>query len=130
MLGLLAAPAWAETPVYGAQLEGFAYPFPVQRYRFTSQGVPLEMAFMDVTPTGPANGQVAVLLHGKNFCAATWEGTIRVLAGAGYRVVTPDQVGWCASSKPGRYQYSFQQLAANTRALLASLGVDRAVVVA
>jgi pimeloyl-ACP methyl ester carboxylesterase len=41
----------------------------------------------------------------------------------------PDQVGWCASTKPEHYQYSFQQLAANTKALLASLRVDHASVV-
>ena len=119
----------AEAPVYGPELQGFAYPFPVVRYRFTSQGVGMEMAYMDVAPTGPANGQVAVLLHGKNFCAATWEGTIRLLSGAGYRVVAPDQLGFCASTKPAHYQYSFRQLAANTRALLQSLGIERAVVV-
>ena len=30
---------------------------------------------------------------------------------AGYRVVAPDQIGFCASTKPAHYQYSFQQLA-------------------
>ena len=129
---LLSAPVMAadDAPVaYGPELQGFAYPFPVQRYRFTSQGVAMEMAFMDVAPTGPANGRTAVLLHGKNFCAATWEDTIRVLAGAGYRVIAPDQIGFCASTKPAHYQYSFQQLAANTKALLDSLGIAQAVVV-
>jgi hypothetical protein len=33
-------------------------------------------------------------------------------------VVAPDQIGFCASSKPAHYQYSFQQLAANTAGLL------------
>ena len=28
----------------------------------------------------------AVLLHGKNFCAATWYDTIAALAGAGYHI--------------------------------------------
>src|SRR4029077_6898988 len=40
----------------------------------------------------------------------------------------PDQIGFCKSSKPERYQYSFQQLARNTRDLLEQLGVARAVV--
>src|SRR5439155_19691959 len=43
----------------------------------------------------------------------------------GWRVVAPDQIGFCKSSKPERYQDSFQQLAANTRALLEHLGVGR-----
>ena len=48
---------------------------------------------------------------------------------AGYRVVAPDQVGFCASSKPAHYQYSFQQLATNTRALLQQLGISRVTVI-
>jgi len=43
-------------------------------------------------------------------------------------VIAPDQIGFCKSSKPDRYQYSFQQLAANTRALLDHLGVKRVTV--
>ncbi len=124
-----AAPdASSDAPAYGPELQGFAYPFPVSRFRFGSQGETLAMAYMDVRPASP-NGRTAVLLHGKNFCAATWEATIRTLAEAGFRVVAPDQIGFCASSKPAHYQFTFQQLADNTRALLASLGIDRAVIV-
>ncbi|WP_282341184.1 alpha/beta hydrolase [Pseudomonas sp. PS02288] len=119
-----AATVRAETPSYGAQLEGFDYPYPVQHFEFESQGGKRQMAYMDVLPERP-NGGVLVLLHGKNFCAATWEGTIRALTGAGYRVVVPDQIGFCKSSKPEHYQYSFQQLASNTHALLQSLGIER-----
>lgn len=115
-------------PAYGPRLEGFTYPAPVKLFKFESQGNALEMAYLDVAPKQP-NGQVAVLLHGKNFCAATWEGTIAALASAGYRVIAPDQIGFCKSSKPRAYQYSFQQLASNTHALLASLGVERAIVI-
>jgi pimeloyl-ACP methyl ester carboxylesterase len=115
-------------PRYGARLEGFEYPHPVKTFAFTSQAQPLEMAYLDIAPARP-NGRTVVLLHGKNFCAATWESAIAALAGAGYRVVVPDQVGFCKSSKPQRYQYSFGQLAANTHALLASLGIERAVVI-
>jgi pimeloyl-ACP methyl ester carboxylesterase len=121
------APPPAE-PVYGPELEGFDYPFPVRQFEFTSQGVGLHMAYLDVAPQTP-NGRTVVLLHGKLFTAATWEGTIRVLAQAGYRVVAPDQVGFGKSAKPAHYQYSFQQLAHNTRALLDSIGVQRAVMV-
>jgi pimeloyl-ACP methyl ester carboxylesterase len=69
-------------------------------------------------------------MHGKNFCGATWDASITALAAAGYRVVVPDQIGFCASTKPQRYQYSFQQLAANTAALLQSLGLQRTTLVA
>jgi pimeloyl-ACP methyl ester carboxylesterase len=115
--------------VYGPELEGFEYPFPVKQFEFASQGVKLHMAFMDVAPAKP-NGRTAVLLHGKNFTAATWERTIQVLTGAGYRVLAPDQIGFGKSSKPAHYQYSFQQLAQNTKGLLESAGVKQATLVA
>jgi pimeloyl-ACP methyl ester carboxylesterase len=114
-------------PIYGPELEGFDYPSTVQRFNFPSQGQSLSMAFMDIAPDTP-NGRTVVLLHGKNFCAATWEATIKALTGAGYRVVALDQIGFCKSTKPERYQYSFQQLAHNTHALLASRGIARATI--
>lgn len=116
-------------PAYGARLEGFEYPYPVHLFSFESQRQPLEMAYLDVAPSGKPNGRTAVLLHGKNFCAATWQDTIAALTGAGYRVIAPDQVGFCKSSKPQHYQFSLAQLAANTHALLARLGITHAVVV-
>ena len=76
------SPAVDGGPTYGMQLEGFAYPWPVVLYRFTSQGQDLDMAYMDVKPARP-NGRVAVLLHGKNFCSATWQATITALIDVG-----------------------------------------------
>lgn len=116
-------------PTYGAQLEGFDYPHPIHRFKLTSQQQALEMAYMDIAPKGKANGRTAVLLHGKNFCGATWQETIRVLSEQGWRVIAPDQIGFCASSKPKGYQFSFGQLAANTQALLQSLDIKQATVI-
>jgi len=116
-----------EGPAYGPELEGFEYPWPVQHYDFVSQGVPMHMGYMDVKPATP-NGRTVVVLHGKNFCAATWQGSIAALSEAGYRVIAPDQIGFCKSIKPAHYQYSLQQLAGNTHALLATLGVSRVTV--
>jgi pimeloyl-ACP methyl ester carboxylesterase len=126
--GAAAVPDSGTGPAYGRELQGFAYPFPVSHFRFTSQQQSLDMAYIDVRPASP-NGQTAVLLHGKNFCAATWDATITLLSSTGYRVVAPDQIGFCKSSKPASYQFSFQQLAGNTNALLTSLGIDRAVII-
>lgn len=124
------APAVAadDAPAYGPELQGFEYPWPVSHFTFSSQRQTLDMAYMDVKPKTP-NGKVVVLLHGKNFCAATWQDTISVLSDRGYRVIAPDQIGFCKSSKPERYQFTFQQLAGNTHALLASLGVDRPIMI-
>jgi pimeloyl-ACP methyl ester carboxylesterase len=127
---LSSAPAIASTdaPAYGPELEGFDYPYPVKQFSFASQGQNLRMAYMDVAPTARARGTI-VLLHGKNFCGATWETSISVLSHAGYRVIVPDQIGFCKSSKPAAYQFTFQQLAHNTRALLVALGVEKATIV-
>lgn len=112
----------SESASYGVELQGFQYPYPVAEFDFSSQRETMHMAYLDVRPTKP-NCRTAVLLHGKNFCAATWKQTIDMLAENGYRVVAPDQIGFCKSTKPEHYQYSFQQLARNTHALLASLGL-------
>jgi pimeloyl-ACP methyl ester carboxylesterase len=113
----------------GSRLEHYDYPYPVHIFAVQSQGQSLQMAYMELTPSKP-NGHTAVLLHGKNFCGPYWAPTAERLRDQGYRVVVPDQIGFCKSSKPHGYQYSFHQLAANTHALLASLGIDKATVIA
>ncbi|KAL5115837.1 hypothetical protein ACEQ8H_006239 [Pleosporales sp. CAS-2024a] len=93
----------------------------------TSQRLGLSMAYMDVAPTNTTckKNNTIVLLHGKNFCGATWEDSARRLSAWGYRVIVPDQIGFCKSSKPAAYQSSLQQLAYNTQSLLQSLGIAR-----
>jgi pimeloyl-ACP methyl ester carboxylesterase len=125
---LAAQQATEKTPAYGPELEGFDYPFPVEHFTFISQRQSLQMAYLDVKPDHP-NGRTAVLLHGKNFCADTWEPNIKDLVAAGYRVIAPDQIGFCKSSKPSAYQFTFKQLAGNTHELLAKLGIEKPVVI-
>jgi len=118
----------AANPAAASELPDFAYPYAVKRFEFTSQRQPLQMAYMDVAPK-TQGARTAVLLHGKNFCAATWRATIETLTAAGYRVVAPDQIGFCKSTKPEHYQYSFQELARNTHALLSSLGLGKVTLI-
>ncbi|MCH2556779.1 MAG: alpha/beta hydrolase [Alcanivorax sp.] len=118
----------AEPPAFDARLSGYDYPHPVHTLDLDSQDQSLEMAYMDVRPEQP-NGHTVVLLHGKNFSGAYWDRTIDLLTGEGYRVVAPDQIGFGKSSKPARYQFTFQTLADNTRRLLDHLEVERATVV-
>lgn len=127
LLAATAAPAFAAT--YGPELQGFEYPYPLQHFEFQSQSTSLQMGYMDVPAKGQANGRSVVLMHGKNFCGATWESSIKALSDAGYRVIAPDQIGFCSSSKPDHYQYSFQQLATNTHQLLEKLGIQKATVI-
>ncbi|BDH47675.1 alpha/beta hydrolase [Salmonella enterica subsp. enterica serovar Choleraesuis] len=118
--------AWAQS--YGEHLEGFPMPWPVEHFSFNSQQQQLNMGYLDVRPK-QANGRTVVLMHGKNFCAVTWTSTIKALSAAGFRVIAPDQIGFCTSTKPDNYQYTFQQLATNTHQLLQSLGITQAVIV-
>ncbi|WP_083965649.1 alpha/beta fold hydrolase [Dokdonella koreensis] len=98
-------------------------------FRFESQRQSLAMSYLDIAPAAPAKGRTAVLLHGKNFCAGYWQDTAATLAGHGFRVIVPEQIGFCGSDKPERYQFSLHQLAANTQALLDRLGIERAELV-
>jgi pimeloyl-ACP methyl ester carboxylesterase len=128
-LGLTgAAGAPPAVPDFGPNLERFDYPWPVQTMTVDIAGAPAQMAFMDVAPARP-NGRSVVLLHGKNFCGATWENTARTLSKVGYRVLIPDQIGFCKSSKPRAAQYSFEMMASLTRKLMVSRGIDKAILV-
>jgi pimeloyl-ACP methyl ester carboxylesterase len=120
--------ARAAAEAFDPEASSFTYAYPARFFDFESQRQPLRMAYLDVAPEKP-NGRTVLLLHGKNFHAGTWATTIASLRGAGFRVVAPDQIGFGKSSKPERYQFTFVQLASNTRALLASLGIERTVVV-
>ena len=125
----VASPALAQTAPLGANLEGFAYPYPLHWYTAPSGGGAVRMAYMDLAPSGRAKGVTVVLLHGKNFCGATWQDAAAMLAAHGYRVIVPDQIGFCKSSKPSGYQYSFRALAALTHGLLQQAGATRVVMV-
>lgn len=131
---LLSAPAALAAPPadaarFDATLSGYAYPYPVKTRTFEAQRQRLTMAYMDVQPTGAANGETVLLLHGKNFSGAYWKSTIEPLLARGYRVVVPDQIGFGKSSKPAQFQYTFHALATHTRDLLADLQVQRVTVV-
>jgi len=125
------AGASAAQPVldYGADLQRFAYPAPIHWFEVAAGTETLRMAYLDLPAVGRPNGRTVVLLHGKNFCAATWYDTAVALTREGYRVIAIDQVGFCKSSKPADFQYSFPALADLTLRLLTRAGVDRATVV-
>jgi pimeloyl-ACP methyl ester carboxylesterase len=69
-----------------------------------------------------------VLFHGMNFGGFYFGGPIDLLRKAGYRVVVPDQIGFGRSSKP-IIPYNFHDMALNSRTLLKSLGITKAVIV-
>jgi pimeloyl-ACP methyl ester carboxylesterase len=112
----------------GIALEEYPYPWPVHFLPLTIEGQDLRMAYMDVPPSGAANGRAVLLMHGKNFGGYYWREVAEALAAAGYRVIVPDQIGWGKSSKPD-IRYSFQLLAANTAQLLDTLGVKQVALI-
>ncbi|MGV3618214.1 MAG: alpha/beta fold hydrolase [Fimbriimonas sp.] len=116
------------TDVMGIAMEGYPYPYPVRYLPLENEGQPVRMAYMDVRARGTGNGRTVVLLHGKNFFGAYWRGTAEALAGRGFRVIVPDQIGFGKSSKPD-LAYSFDLLARNTVALTDHLGVKAFAVV-
>lgn len=113
----------AESLKYDEMLTSYQYPFPFDKYKFSSQGKNLEMAYMYLVPK-KQNSPTVLLLHGKNFNGAYWHETAKMLSAMGFGVVIPDQIGFGKSSKPINYQYSFQALAKNTRGLLEHLDID------
>lgn len=107
-----------------ATLSNYEYPFEEKYLNFKSQNQDLKMAYMDVLPQ-KSNGKNVLLLHGKNFNGAYWKQTATELSKLGYRVIIPDQIGFGKSSKPSQYQYSFHQLAQNTKQILDELKIDK-----
>jgi pimeloyl-ACP methyl ester carboxylesterase len=128
LLLVLASQVSAERSIsYNKELDGFDYPFEVNTFEFNSQNQDLKMRYMDL---GDKDAQkVIVLLHGKNFSGYYWEKIARELLKRKYRVIIPDQIGFGKSSKPEAYQYSFGQLALNTKSLLESLDVETSDIV-
>ncbi|MGA9587087.1 MAG: alpha/beta hydrolase [Terracidiphilus sp.] len=55
---------------------------------------------------GPANGPIAVLVHGLGGRSEDWEKLAPFLAKAGYRVYLPDLPGFGQSDKPANFSYS------------------------
>ncbi|MGE0076717.1 MAG: alpha/beta fold hydrolase [Bacteroidales bacterium] len=109
------------------ELSNYQYPYQVSVLPLHIQDQNLQMSYMDVKPDN-YNGKNIVLLHGKNFNGAYWKTTIEALAKEGFRVIVPDQIGFGKSSKPNYFQYTFQQLAQNTKTLLDSLHITKTAV--
>jgi pimeloyl-ACP methyl ester carboxylesterase len=101
-------------------------------------GVPAESRLLSVgdlqlhaVVAGPEEGPLALLLHGFPECWYSWRHQIPVLAHAGYRVVALDQRGYNLSDKPaGVASYQIDHLTADIVGLIASLGRERATVIA
>lgn len=114
-----------KTDTLSITLENVKYAYPVKFFPIHIEGQDVRMAYMDVAPTQNANGRTVVLFHGKNFGGYYWTNVIKALTDRGFRVVVPDQIGFGKSSKPFIH-YSFHQMARWNKALLDTLGIQKA----
>ncbi len=91
---------------------------------------PLTFPVRDSSPSGPADGETVVLLHGFPQAGSSWDVLTPSLTGAGYRVLAPDQRGYAPTALArGRRAYRMSELAGDVVALLDAAGVERAHVV-
>jgi haloalkane dehalogenase len=68
-------------------------------------GSQLRMHYLD---EGPADGELILCLHGQPSLSYLYRKMIPILAGAGYRVVAPDLIGFGRSDKPtNRADYTY-----------------------
>lgn len=85
---------------------------------------------LDVIDAGPADGPLAVLLHGFPESSHSWRHQIEPLAEAGWRVLVPDQRGYGSSSRPDDIAaYAGDHLAADVMGLLDDVGAEQAAII-
>lgn len=114
-----------QTDTLSITLENVKYSYPIKYFPIHTEGQDLRMAYMDVAPLNAPNGRTVVLFHGKNFGGYYWTSTIKALRDRGFRVIVPDQIGFGKSSK-AFIHYSFHQMARWNKALLDTLGIQKA----
>jgi pimeloyl-ACP methyl ester carboxylesterase len=80
----------------------------------------------DVRDAGPADGPVAVLLHGFPQHNDSWDAVIDRLTAAGYRCLAPNQRGYSPGARPTRRRdYRIPELVADLGALIDASGARR-----
>ncbi|MCY4508833.1 MAG: alpha/beta fold hydrolase, partial [Acidobacteria bacterium] len=104
------------------------YPAPSRYLDINVYSQDVRISYMDIAPTGTANGHVVLLMHGNNFGGFYFGDIIDGLTDAGFRVVVPDQIGYGKSSKPIA-PYNFNTQARNTQLILEHEGIDKVIAV-
>jgi pimeloyl-ACP methyl ester carboxylesterase len=83
-----------------------------------------ELTF-DIRTLGPDDGEVVILLHGFPENSLAWSGVAPLLAGAGLRVVAPDQRGYSRGARPiGVPAYTTDVLADDVVGVADALGIS------
>ena len=85
---------------------------------------------LHVAVAGPQDGPLTILLHGFPEFWYGWKSQISTIAGAGFRVLAPDQRGYNLSDKPpGLENYNLDALADDVIALIDASGREKATIV-
>ena len=80
----------------------------------------------DVRTAGPVDGEAVILLHGFPQTSYEWRHQIEALAGAGFRVVAPDQRGYSPGARPPDIaDYALPLLVQDVIGLADAVGAER-----
>lgn len=102
------------------------WPYPPRYSELSSHGGPtLRMAHID---QGPAEGRIALLMHGEPTWSYLYRGMIPALVERGYRAIAPDLIGFGRSDKPqDQSDYTFERHVAWMSEWLVSLDLRNIV---
>ncbi len=105
------------------------YPFTPNYRDVEADGMdPVRMHYLD---EGPADGPVALLLHGQPTWSYLYRRVVPVLSARGIRVIAPDNIGFGRSDKPVRNtDYTFARHIEWTRSLVTGLDLRDITLVA
>jgi pimeloyl-ACP methyl ester carboxylesterase len=104
------------------------YPYPSKYLDISVYEQDVRIAYMDTPAQGTPNGRTVLLLHGNNFGGFYFKALIDGLTKEGFRVITPDQIGYGRSSKPIA-PYNFNSQARNTWRILQHEKIERVSVI-
>ena len=76
--------------------------------------------------SGPADGELVLLLHGFPETSYEWRAQLEVLGAAGYRAVAPDQRGYAVGARPTALEdYDVERLVDDVFGFADALGAER-----
>jgi pimeloyl-ACP methyl ester carboxylesterase len=78
---------------------------------------------------GAADAPPVILIHGYTASTLVWSEVLLPIAGAGFRVVAPDLMGFGFSEKPREGEYTIKGHARMIMGLMDELGIERAILV-
>ena len=88
--------------------------------------IPVGDYTFDVRTAGPEDGEPVILLHGFPQTSYEWRHQIAALAGAGFRVVAPDQRGYSPGARPAEIaDYALPLLVQDVIGLADAVGAAR-----